>query len=74
MLKVNMKTVKIAELTSNLNREEWARALGLTKGSYRNKTCGDKSFTLRQILKMQELSGLPIQNFFEASNPKKGEK
>ena len=70
MLQVNKRTIKIAELSSNLSREDWAKALGLTKGSYRNKMCGSKNFTLNQILIMQDLSGLPIQNFFEPFSTK----
>lgn len=65
MLQVNKRTIKIAELSSNLSREEWAKALGLTKESYKTKFSYSKNFTLKQILIMQDLSGLPIQNFFE---------
>lgn len=72
MLQLNKRTIKAAELLSKLTREEWAKAVGVTPGSYRNKIAGSKNFTLNQILIMQDLSGLPIQNFFEPINPKTG--
>lgn len=65
MLQVNKKAIKIAEYMSNMNHEDWVKALGLTKGSYRTKMARSGNFTLRQILTIQNLSGLPIQNFFE---------
>lgn len=64
MLQLNKKTIKIAELMSNLSREEWAKALGLTKGSYKSNI-GHNKFTLKQILIMQNLTNLPIELFFE---------
>ena len=65
MLKVRKETIKAAQYMSKLSVEEFAHKIGLSYGSYRNYIGNARNFTLKHILIIQALSGIPIQNFFE---------
>ena len=66
MLKVRKETMKEAQKKLGLTTAAWAQKLGLEIRSYYViYTSKNKTFTIRTILKAQELSDIPIQNFFE---------
>lgn len=65
MLQVNKKTFDEAQKITGLTTEAFARKLGLSKASYYNIKCTkSRQFTLKHVLRAQELSGIPIANFF----------
>lgn len=65
MLQVNKKTFDEARKITGLTTEAFARKLGLSKASYYNIKCtSSRQFTLKHILRAQDLSGIPIANFF----------
>lgn len=65
MLQVNKKTFDEARKITGLTTEAFARKLGLSKASYYNIKCtNSRQFTLKHILRAQDLSGIPIANFF----------
>lgn len=65
MLQVNKKTFDEAQKITGLTTEAFARKLGLSKASYYNIKCtSSRQFTLKHILRAQDLSGIPIANFF----------
>lgn len=65
MLQVNKKTFDEARKITGLTTEAFAEKLGLKVRSYRSKKSDkSKNFTLKHILRAQELSDIPIKNFF----------
>lgn len=65
MLQVNKKTFDEAQKITGLTTEAFARKLGLSKASYYNIKCtSSRQFTLKHILRAQDLSGISILNFF----------
>ena len=65
MLQVNKKTFDEAQKITGLTTEAFARKLGLSKASYYNIKCtSTRQFTLKHILRAQDLSGISILNFF----------
>lgn len=65
MLQVNKKTFDEAQKVTGLTMVAFAEKLGLKVRSYRSKKSDkSKNFTLKHILRAQELSGIPITNFF----------
>lgn len=65
MLQVNKKTFDEAQKITGLTTEAFARKLGLSKASYYNIKCtNSRQFTLKHILRAQDLSGISILNFF----------
>mgnify|MGYP003286887762 CR=1 FL=1 len=65
MLQVNKKTFDEARKITGLTTEAFARKLGLSKASYYNIKCTSfRQFTLKHILRAQDLSRIPIANFF----------
>lgn len=65
MLQVNKKTFDEAQEITGLTTEAFAKRLGLGIHSYYNIKCTkSRQFTLKHILRAQELSGIPIANFF----------
>lgn len=65
MLQVNKKTFDEAQEITGLTTEVFAKRLGLGIHSYYNIKCTkSRQFTLKHILRAQELSEIPIQNFF----------
>lgn len=65
MLQVNKKTFDEAQKITGLTTEAFARKLGLSKASYYNIKCtNSRQFTLKHILRAQDLSGISIANFF----------
>jgi|GEM_PF-3099705 len=65
MLQVNKKTFDEAQKITGLTMVAFAGKLGLKVRSYRSKKSDkNKNFTLKHILRAQELSDIPIQNFF----------
>lgn len=65
MLQVNKKTFDEAQEITGLTTEAFAKRLGLGIHSYYNIKCTkSRQFTLKHVLRAQELSGIPIANFF----------
>lgn len=65
MLQVNKKTFDEAQKITGLTTEAFAKRLGLGIHSYYNIKCTKaRQFTLKHILRAQELSEIPIQKFF----------
>lgn len=65
MLQVNKKTFDEAQKITGLTMAAFAEKLGLKVRSYRSKKSDkSKNFTLKHILRAQELSDIPIQKFF----------
>lgn len=65
MLQVNKKTFDEAQKITGLTMVAFAEKLGLKVRSYRSKKSDkSKNFTLKHILRAQELSDIPIQKFF----------
>lgn len=65
MLQVNKKTFDEAQKITGLTTEAFARKLGLSKASYYNIKCtSSRQFTLKHILRAQDLSGISIAIFF----------
>ena len=66
MLKVNKETIVEAEKKSGLSTRDFAEKLGVSLRTYSMKF--DEStvlnFNLKDILIAQDLSGIPIENFF----------
>ena len=65
MLQVNKKTFDEAQKITGLTTEAFAKRLGLGIHSYYNIKCTkSRQFTLKHVLRAQELSGISILNFF----------
>lgn len=65
MLQVNKKTFDEAQEITGLTTEAFAKRLGLGIHSYYNIKCTkSRQFTLKHVLRAQDLSGIPITNFF----------
>ena len=65
MLQVNKKTFDEAQEIIGLTTEAFAKRLGLGIHSYYNIKCTkSRQFTLKHVLRAQELSGIPIGKFF----------
>lgn len=72
MLQVNKKTFDEAQKITGLTMVAFAGKLGLKVRSYRSKKSDkNKSFTLKHILRAQELSNIPIQNFLRKNVTKR---
>lgn len=67
MLKVNKETIVEAEKKSGLSTRDFAEKLGVSLRTYSEKIqeWSDMNFTLKDILIAQDLSGIPISNFFK---------
>lgn len=66
MLQVNKKTFDEAQEITGLTTEAFAKRLGLGIHSYYNIKCTkSRQFTLKHVLRAQELSGIPIANFLQ---------
>lgn len=66
MLKVNKETMVEAEKKSGLSTRDFAEKLGVSLRTYSMKFDEGTvlNFNLKDILIAQDLSGIPIENFF----------